>query len=131
MYAWTAKKFHPFPFSTIMINKFKMSVIIFSMIVYLPVVMMMDRLFFGILGMRVNLSIIWNLINLHFTQFNFLLKTVIFLQRVVVIDLLKYGMFVIYLNNWLVVSKLETIILANWDGVLMMKTFSGVFVVIR
>lgn len=131
MCAWTAKKFHPFPFSTIMINKFKMSVIIFSMIVYLPVVMMMDRLFFGILGMRVNLSIIWNLINLHFTQFNFLLKTVIFLQRVVVIDLLKYGMFVIYLNNWLVVSKLETIILANWDGVLMMKTFSGVFVVIR
>lgn len=131
MYAWTAKKFHPFPFSTIMINKFKMSVIIFSMIVYLPVVMMMDRLFFGILGMRVNLSIIWNLINLHFTQFNFLLKTVIFLQRVVVIDLLKYGMFVIYLNNWLVVSKLETIVLANWDGVLMMKTFSGVFVVIR
>ena len=131
MYAWTATKFHPFPFSTIMINKFKMSVIIFSMIVYLPVVMMMDRLFFGILGMRVNLSIIWNLINLHFTQFNFLLKTVIFLQRVVVIDLLKYGMFVIYLNNWLVVSKLETIVLANWDGVLMMKTFSGVFVVIR
>lgn len=131
MYAWTAKKFHPFPFSTIMINKFKMSVIIFSMIVYLPVVMMMDRLFFGILGMRVNLSIIWNLINLHFTQFNFLLKTVIFLQRVVVIDLLKYGMFVIYLNNWLVVSKLETIVLANWDGVRMMKTFSGVFVVIR
>ena len=131
MYAWTATKFHPFPFSTIMINKFKMSVIIFSMIVYLPVVMMMDRLFFGILGIRANLSIIWNLINLHFTQFNFLLKTVISLQRVVVIDLLKYGMFVIYLNNWLVVSKLETIILTNWDGVLMMKTLSGVSVGIR